>query len=578
MQNILKSPIITVAGHVDHGKTTLLDYLRSSAIAEKEAGRITQKISFSFLPGEYIKKICPLIEAKNIQLEIPGFLFIDTPGHAAFSNLRKRGGALADLSILVIDINEGIKPQTAEVIQMLKISKVPFIIALNKIDNISGWKQNNKDIVKSINSQATHVRRQFDEKILTLIGSLSSYNLQADLFFNVKDFTKTLALVPCSAKTGEGIQELILMLCGLSQRYLQSRLQLGKEAKGIILEVKKEKSLQYYEAVLYDGELASKDTLAIASFQDVILARIRTLEQVIPLKPEFQQKERVTAAAGIRLQFAEKLEILPGMPFVVFKNNLKEVKEEFKKEVSEQVKTEKSGIIIKADSLGSLEALLILLKHESIKVVRAGIGSINKSDILAAKANIEIDELDAVVLGFNISIDEDAKEISGNVKIFTDDVVYKLIESIKDYRIKKAKEIEKRRLMALATICKIKILHQHIFRNSNPAVFGVDIVAGKLRSGLPVIDNHGEKIGRIKNIQSENKSVNEASEGMQVAISIPGVTFDRQLKEVDFLYTDLSERQFKEFKKNKDLLTANELKALQEVADIKARAKGGWVK
>lgn len=143
--NQIRQPIVTVCGHVDHGKTSILDRLRESSVQEGEAGGITQKISFTSYPMSQIKTACPLIEKTGIKLEIPGFLFIDTPGHAAFTNLRKRGGSLADLAVLVIDINEGIKPQTAEVIQILKTNKTPFVIALNKIDNISGWQFNEKN-------------------------------------------------------------------------------------------------------------------------------------------------------------------------------------------------------------------------------------------------------------------------------------------------------------------------------------------------------------------------------------------------------------------------------------------------
>ena len=129
MKSIIRQPIVTVVGHVDHGKTSLLDRLRKSSVHKGEAGGITQKISFTLFPAENLKIACPLIEKSGIRLKIPGFLLIDTPGHAAFTNLRKRGGSLADLAVLVIDINEGIKPQTSEVIQILKHNKTPFILA-----------------------------------------------------------------------------------------------------------------------------------------------------------------------------------------------------------------------------------------------------------------------------------------------------------------------------------------------------------------------------------------------------------------------------------------------------------------
>lgn len=576
MYMTLKSPIVTVAGHVDHGKTTLLDYLRRSSIAEKEAGYITQKISFSFFPAEQLLKRCPIIEKSGIKIEIPGFLFVDTPGHAAFSNLRKRGGALADLSILVIDINEGIKPQTAEVIQILKHNKVPFIIAVNKIDKISGWQKRDDNVIKNIEMQAIRTKQIFDEKMLYLTGALSLNGFETDLFSNINDFTKKIALVPCSAKTGEGMPELLMMLCGLSQKYLNERLKLGKEAKGVILEIKKEKSINYAEAVLYDGELKLNDEIAIASFGEPIVSKMRILEEVQPLSSDFKQVKSVKAAMGIRMQLIGKSDIMPGMPFVIFRNNLRELKEQFKKEIGENIKCDNHGIIIKADSLGSLEALIVLLRQEGIKIVKTGIGTINKADVIAAKANLEMDELNAIILGFNVGLDDESKEILGNIKFFSDEVVYKLIEDVKAYRMEKIKEIEKQRLMELATICKLKVLHQYVFRNSNPAVFGVEIQAGKAKEGLQLIDKSGERIARVKGLQHENKNVDEGVEGQQLAMSLPGINFERQLKETGYLYADISERQFKKFKENKDLLKQSEIKALQEIAEIKRKKNVNW--
>lgn len=574
--NHIRQPIVTVCGHVDHGKTSILDCIRGSSIQEHEAGGITQRISFTLYSMEKLKSTCPLIEKSGIKLNIPGFLFIDTPGHSAFTNLRKRGGSLADLAILVVDINEGIKPQTAEVIQILKLNKTPFIIALNKIDNISGWRTDkNMGIKESIETQQPHVKQVFDERYMTLMGALNSYEFDSDLFYNITDFSKKIALVPTSARTNQGIQELIMVLCGLSQKYLSNKLELKKDAKGVMLEVKKVKTINYNEAILYDGELSKHDEIAVATLEgEPIITKIRILEEIEPLSPKFKPKDKVHASTGLRMQLTEKADILPGMPFEIFKNNIEDIKTRFKKEVSESIQTEKQGIVIKADSLGSLEALLILLKQSRIPVVKAGIGNINKADVISAKANIEINEVDATILGFNVEVDEEAKEMKKGVSIVTDNVIYKLIENAVKFREEKRREIEKRRLMELATICKIELLHNYVFRNTNPAIFGIKIHAGKLKAGLNLIDENDEKIGRVKNIQSEKKSVDEAKEDMEVAISLSGANYERQLKDKKFLYTDISESQFKTFKKNKDLLSQKEIQALQEIAVIKKN----WMK
>jgi len=573
----IRQPIVTVCGHVDHGKTSILDCLRNTCVQGGEAGGITQKISFTSYPMTQLKMACPLIEKSGIKLDIPGFLLIDTPGHAAFTNLRKRGGSLADLAVLVIDLSEGIKQQTDEVIQILKLHKTPFIVALNKIDKITGWRQKGDSLKDSVERQDERVKQVFDERFYTLVGSLQAHGLDADLFYNITDFTKKIAMVPCSAHTREGIPELIMMLCGLSQKFLTERLTLNEEPKGVMLEIKKDKSTQYIESILYDGILNRTDEIAVAGFDgEPIVTKIRILEEIEPLSAKFKAKESVTAATGLRMQLVEKAEILPGMPFVKYKGNLEEIRAQFKKELGQSIKTEKKGIIAKADSLGSLEALLVLLRQHNIPVVKAGIGKVNKTDAINAKANLEIDELDSVIVGFNVEVDEEVKEISSKIKIITNEVVYKLIEDLVLWRKEKQNEIEKKRLMGLSVICKLELLPQYVFRNTKPAIFGVRVAGGKLISDLSMIDENNEKVGNVKNIQSEQKSVREASPGMEVAISIPNLTHDRQLKGKRFLYTNLGESQFREFKKNKDLLTGEEMQILREISEIKRRTNPEW--
>ncbi|MDP2925574.1 MAG: translation initiation factor IF-2 [Nanoarchaeota archaeon] len=577
MASQIRQPIVTVAGHVDHGKTSLLDNIRKTGVAESEAGGITQKISFTLVPLENIKKRCPIIECKKINLDFPGFLFIDTPGHAAFSHLRKRGGSLADLAILVMDINEGIMPQTQEVIELLRLNKTPFIIALNKIDNISGWRKLSDDLKESISMQKENTRLDYQEKLLTIIGSLYHHGFNAKPFYEITDFTSQLALVPCSARTGEGVQELILMLCGLSQKFLKENLKLSNIAKGIVLEIKKEKTMQYAECILYDGILSQKDEIAIASFNEPILSKIRVLEEILPVSSKFRPVKEAKAANGIRMQLINSEGILPGMPFTVFKDNLNEIKKEFEKEIGSKIQLDKQGIVIKTDSLGSLEALMVLLKQENILIISAGIGKINKKDIITAQANLKEDPVNAIVLGFNTDEDDDAKEMDkSKIKVLKNEVIYKLIEEILKYQDEKRNEIKRERIMELATIGKIKILHNYVFRNSNPAVFGIEVISGKIKPHLPLMDENGEKIAHIKALQENQKQIDIASTGMQIAISLPGVAFDRQLKDKEYLYTDMSSNQFKKFKENKDLLTDEEMQALQKIAQIKRSKDPSW--
>ena len=566
----IRQPIVTVAGHVDHGKTSILDSIRQTKIQEGEAGGITQKISFTTLPKENIQKRAGEILKKfKIPLEIPGLLFIDTPGHAAFTNLRKRGGSLSDIAILVIDINDGIKPQTSEVLQILKANKTPFIIALNKLDNISGWKTNTPP-----ESQAINVKQNFEEKFYTIIGALNSYGVNAENFTKISDFTKNVAIVPCSARTGEGINEILAMLTALSQKFLKQRIQIKEQGKGVVLEVKKEKSTNLLECILYDGTLSTSDEIAIASIDgETITTKIRNIQEAKPLNKGFSTEQKVQAATGIRLQIVSKEEVLPGMPFQIINNNLEEIKQEFKKEISEEIKTDKTGIVIKANSLGSLEALIVLLKQKQIKIIKAGIGPITKKDIYTTNT---LPEEDKILLGFNVEIADDVEvDELKNIRIITDPVVYKLIENFEKFKEEKSKEIERKKLNELPSICKITIL-DFVFRNSNPAVFGVEVKGGTLKKGERFINKDDTKIGQIKEIQEDKNNVQEATGGKEVAISIPGVNFERQLTVGESLYTNLSETQFRKFKEHKDLLSKEEKSILQEIATLKRRLNTTW--
>lgn len=575
MENKFRQPIVTVCGHVDHGKTSILDKIRGTFVQKGEAGGITQKISFTILPSEVIEKNSGHILKKfNIPLQIPGILFIDTPGHAAFSTLRQRGGALADIAIVVIDVNDGIKPQTAEVLQILKKNKTPFIIALNKMDNISGWYTSESlNSFESVNQQAMNVKMDFDEKYYTLVGALNSYGINPELYFKISDFTKNVAVVPCSARTGEGICEIVAMITALSQKFLASKIEISEVGKGVVLEVKKDKAMNFLECILYDGVLTNRDEIAIASFEDVVRTKIRNIQEALPLNAGYKTVDSVKAASGIRLQINEKDEILPGMPFQIINNNFEEIKNNLMDDISNTIVTDDCGIYVKADSLGSLEALLVLLKQKNIKVVNASIGPINKKDVYFANS---LEETERIILGFNVEMGEieDLPEYK-NVKILTNPVVYKLIEDFEFWKETKEKEIERRKLDELPTICKFTIL-DFVFRNSNPAVFGVVVDGGTLVKSLNFINSNDEKISSIKEIQFDKKTVQEATRGQEVAISMPGVNFERQLKVGESLFTNLGESHYRKFKEYKDLLTSDEKIVLKEIAEIKRRTQPTW--
>ncbi|MBU4608095.1 MAG: translation initiation factor IF-2, partial [Methanobacterium sp.] len=392
----IRSPIVSVLGHVDHGKTTLLDFIRGSAIASKEAGGITQHIGATEIPMEVIENICgDFLNKVTIKDTLPGLFFIDTPGHEAFTTLRKRGGALADLAILIVDINEGFKPQTYEALNILKMYKTPFIVAANKIDRLYGWQINKKSsFMETFSKQPSNIQQNLETRIYELVGILHQEGFESERFDRVTDFASQIAIIPISAQTGEGIAELLTMLMGLAQQYLQQQLQIETHApaKGTILEVKEEVGLGLtIDAVIYDGIIKKNDQIALMTSEDVITTRIRSLLKPRPLeeiresKKRFQKVDEVVAAAGIKIVAPNIENVVSGSPLRVGRGNMESIKEEMLREIEDiKIDTEDVGIMVKADTLGSLEALVNLLKDIDIPIRTADIGDVSRRDVIDA--------------------------------------------------------------------------------------------------------------------------------------------------------------------------------------------------
>ncbi|MBR9699957.1 translation initiation factor IF-2 [Candidatus Woesearchaeota archaeon] len=580
----IRCPICTVVGHVDHGKSSILDRIRGSAIVKTEAGAITQAIGASIIPLEVIKKICgPLLDAMKLNFTIPGLLFIDTPGHAAFTNLRKRGGNLADIAILVIDIREGLMPQTIESIEILKQYKTPFIIAANKIDLLAGWKKQEGALLNNINTQSPQTIEQIEKKLYEIVGKLAEYGLQADRFDRVEDYTKQIAIVPTSAETGEGIPELLMVLSGLAQKFLEKCLECDVDgpAKGIILEVKEDKGIgKSIDAILYDGTLRVNDTIVIGGLHEPIVTRVKALFEPAPLaemrdkKSKFTSVKEVAAAKGVKIAAPDVQDVVAGMP-IIQATDIEKAKEDVQSQVEEVViETDKTGIVVKADSLGSLEALLKLLKEEKIEIKKATIGNITKKDIADASANKEVDPFTCVVLGFNV------EDISGicdaNVKIISSQIIYEIIDKFKKWVEEQKAEQQASELDTLVQPCKVHIMKGYIFRQSNPAVVGVEVIAGTVTANAPIMNRKGKKLTSVKGMQADKKSIDKAEKGKQVAISLPNLTVGRQINEEDILYSDLPEADFKKFKKLKSHLSEDQKMVLKEIAEIKRQDNVVW--
>jgi translation initiation factor 5B len=573
-------------GHVDHGKSSILDYIRSTNIVSREAGAITQAIGASIVPAATLKKIITgtLKNVTDDHFKLPGLLFIDTPGHAAFTNLRKRGGNLADIAILMVDIREGLMPQTIEAIQILKQYKTPFVIVANKIDLLSGYRSApKKPVLSNISTFDQKFQTTFDMKIYELVGKMHEHGFNADRFDRVQDYTQQIAIIPASAMLGDGIPEVLMVLSGLAQKFLEKSLEfdLNAPAKGTILEVKDEQGMgTAVDAIIFDGKIKAGDTVVVGTMDEPITVKVRALFEPAPhaemmdKKSQYKTVKEVVAATGVRIAGPGLDAAVAGMPIMVATPDTEEaIKAQIAADVNEvMVDNDEEGVIVKADSLGSLEAVVRLVREEGFTVRKASVGEIGRRDLADAESSIENDPLDAVVLGFNL------KEFDGGnkVKVFTSPVIYSLIEDFKAWRVSQQKVLELKKLEHLNKPGKLEFLQNHTFRQSNPAIVGLEVLGGTLKSGSDLMNAKGEIIGTVKQVQKDNKSVTQADVKDQVAVSIEGPTVGRQIEEGEIFFTAITENEFRKFKDIKDILEGHEKAVLKEIAEIMRGNNAVW--
>lgn len=557
----IRQPIVVVLGHVDSGKTSLLDQMRGTAVQSREVGGITQHIGASFFPIEIVKDITGPLYAQLAKSDspIPGLLVIDTPGHEVFANLRMRGGSAADIAIVVADVNKGFEVQTVESIEILEKRKVPFVIALNKIDQIPGW-NNTKSIFISeqIKAQGSDMISTLDEKIYTVVGSLSKLGYNSEAFWRIKDFTKEVAIVPVSAAKNIGIPELMAVLVGLAQQYMTKKLERHEsETKGIVLEVKDELGLgPSANIILIDGVLKQGDRVVVAKRDNAIVTKVKALLLPKPLdemrdpRDKFRPVDHVVAAAGLKITSPELDGVLAGSPLYVLKDGEDEgrlrslVESEIKAAI---IRTDSNGIVLRCDTIGSLEATVDLLRKDKIPIQSADIGHITRRDVLAASAVKEKDRYIGVILGFNVRVLDEAERAASErgIKIFNEKIIYNLVRSYTDW-VSYQKEHEDSILFnEISPVCKFQFLKGYVFRRNDPAVFGAEILIGRLRQKIPVINENGKKIGSIHQIQEGGKNLSEASIGTQVAVSMKEPVIGRQISEGDIFYTDLTSKEAK---------------------------------
>ncbi|TLZ76141.1 MAG: translation initiation factor IF-2 [Methanobacteriota archaeon] len=547
----IRQPIVSVLGHVDHGKTTLLDRIRGTRVAGREAGGITQHIGATEVPLAAILEMCgDLVRGRSFR--IPGLLFIDTPGHVAFATLRARGGALADLAVLVIDINEGFRPQTIESLNILKRYKTPFVVAANKIDLVPGWrKHEGRPFVRSYEDQPQSAREELDRRMYELVGRLYEHGFSADRYDRIADFTTNLAVIPVSAKFGEGIPDLLLTLIGLAQRFLEEQLATTEgPSVGTILEVKDEKGLGItLDAIMYEGTLSKGDTIVFGTAAQPGTTKVKALLRPKPLDEIRDPQERFDSVRVV---------------------------EEIAKESQVQVETQEDGILVKADAIGSLEGLAYECKQAAIPIKFARIGPVSRRDVTDA-ATVK-DPLHRAILAFNLEILPDAKAAlreHKDLKLFENDVIYRLIEEYQTWRDERKRQLAEASRKEIAYPAKLLFLGDYVFRTSKPAIFGVRVLAGRIRSGEAIMRVDGRALGRIKAIRSGEKSLDGANQGQEVAISVDGITIGRQISGGDLLYIDLPEADARALR-DSTALTHDEQEALNELCTIKRKEDPFW--
>ncbi|MGA8091039.1 MAG: translation initiation factor IF-2 [Thermoplasmata archaeon] len=582
----LREPIVSLLGHVDHGKTTLLDRIAGSVRAAKEPGGITQHIGAIEVPGSTVRRLCEGV-LRNEQLRLPGLLFVDTPGHRSFETLRRRGGALADLAILVIDVREGVMPQTREAVQILRREKTPFAVALTKIDLLGGWRKPTGPVplFEAIHRSGADFQKLLDQRVYSVAEELDHLGFSAERFDRVSDFTRNVGIIPVSAKTGVGVPELIALLVGLSQRFLEGELELITEGgEATILERSDQKGVgPVGNVIIYRGRLKVGDEIVATGREEPFASRIRGIYRPVPLKEGRASKQvrlaslsDVQAAAGVYLSATGIEDAMPGGLLKVVRSEEEKARviEELARESQPVAEVALSGVAIYADTLGGLEALAFECRERNIPIHEAGVGPVGRPTIM--RMAIVKDPTHRAVLAFAVPILPDAipEGEAASVRVFRADVMYRLIEEYDAWRTERKRELEVQRRLEHVHPAKFEVLAGFVFRASKPAIVGIKVRGGTLRPGVRLMHPDGTEVGVLKSLQREGESVPEAEENAELAASIDGAVMGRNLKEGDVLLVSLSENAARALRGQP--LSASEQGILDEVVRLHRATQPFW--
>lgn len=539
----LRSPIVCILGHVDTGKTKILDKIRKTNVQDGEAGGITQQIGATFFPLDAVKRETSKLKlGRTLEHNIPALLIIDTPGHESFTNLRSRGSSLCDIAILVVDIMHGIEPQTMESIQLLKQRKTPFIVALNKVDRLYDWKAKPMvPVIDALPAQKRHVQDEFRRRLDETKVAFAELGFNSELYWENDDMRGQVSLVPTSAISGEGIPDLLYLLVSLTQNLMRDRLMWTTRVECTVLEVKMIEGLgTTIDVILTGGTLKEGDTIVVCGLDGAIVTTVRALLTPHPMKEmrvkgQYLRHGSIEAAQGIKISADGLDRAVAGTQLLITEDGGSEeeldlLRDEVMKDfatILTAVDKSGLGVYVQASTLGSLEALLAFLKSSNIPVAGLNIGPVHKKDIVKASTMLERKKKEyATVLAFDVPVEREARELAEELemKIFTADIIYHLFDQFTAYmeEIREQQRDAAAEAVVFPSICRI--IPQMVFNKKNPIVMGVDVEAGILRVQTPLVvrlpTGTWLDIGRVASIELAKKSVTTAKKGESVAIKV----------------------------------------------------------
>ncbi|CAG7962062.1 unnamed protein product [Penicillium nalgiovense] len=561
----LRSPICCILGHVDTGKTKLLDKIRQTNVQEGEAGGITQQIGATYFPVEALRTKTQVVNKDGkFEFKVPGLLIIDTPGHESFSNLRSRGSSLCNIAILVVDIMHGLEPQTLESMRLLRDRKTPFIVALNKIDRLYGWKKiDNNGFEESLAMQNKGVQNEFRTRLEATKLAFAEQGFNSELFFENKSMSRNVSLVPTSAHTGEGVPDMLKLLTSLTQDRMTSKLMYLSEVECTVLEVKVIEGLgTTIDVILSNGVLREGDRVVMCGLNGPITTNIRALLTPAPLKElrlksQYVHNKEVKAALGVKIAANDLEHAIAGSRMLVVgpDDDEEDLEEEVMSDLENllsRVSTDQRGVTVQASTLGSLEALLEFLKVSKIPVANISIGPVYRRDVMMAGTMLEKSKEHAVMLCFDVKVDKEAMAYANEigVKIFTADIIYHLFDAFTAHMAQITEQRKEEAKLLAIFPCVIKPIA--VFNKTDPIVIGVDVIEGSLRLHTPLsavrTNAAGVReivdIGRVTSIERDHKPVPVCKRGQpSVAVKVEGPNqpmYGRHLEEKDQLISRIS--------------------------------------